>query len=616
MISRAGQAMKGVGLAADSMQLLTTTAEFVHAFSTIRSQPGLSDADRDKALIKLISTGLLTGALLTISIRGGIKDMAGGTLKMSGVDESGRIVVGGEESAVPHGKTGAPELAPPRTVPSRLDGEPGMLPEGWSRPKTGPVENASLPEGRVEVRIARDPTGRIIGAETHFHPGADPHSIAIHEDIAKLLRTEGEALQALVHQQRQAFGGEPPPLELQLELKKLFDELAAAEKKLAGGTLGEAAARDLQDRLKLLQHEIGNAQKAIADPSLRSAYPPDVVGLPVKPTTLPKKGPAGDIVTPAGYPNPPDGHMYYLKDDGTFGLRPKTGHTGAGKFGLEEIDGKFVATNRTQVGSLASGRELTPELKAKLKSLGYIVQENGVIRRPSGHSEAGQPRMVPLEVDATGRVQIVEGTESLAEVQARITDSLPTAQKTELDKIRADATLVGQKVVLVEGLYDTGVTWSQVLTKAKQAKLTGILLKHGTPQAEIDRLINGLTGKTGTLKVVMGTTPVRGAGPYRDLFTAAHGAPGTGAEVHHGDPLYLGGGHDPTLLFGLPPGPHDEVHAFFDGLTLPKNSALGAVPLQSTVIQNKVKPLAKPAAAIVDPVTGDVRYDPLTGKPP
>jgi hypothetical protein len=115
-------------------------------------------------------------------------------------------------------------------------------------------------------------------------------------------------------------------------------------------------------------------------------------------------------------------------------------------------------------------------------------------------------------------------------------------------------------------------------------------------------------GKKGTIKVVYGTDPVRTAAKYRGIFAQHHGGPGPGVEVHHGDPLYLGGGHDPASLFGLPEKPHDALHAFFDDLQLPHDNPLGPSRLQAGVIQNKAKALAKPAAAVVDPATGDVRF--------
>jgi mono/diheme cytochrome c family protein len=608
MITRAAAVSKVAGLGADVTQLVTVTSDFIKAFNAIRSQPGLSDADRDKALVKLVATSLLTGAMLTISVHGGLKDAKGGILRISGADEEGRFFVEREARAVARGKPGAPEAAPPATIRSHLEtGEPPPAP-GWSRKAAGPQFDPDLPEGRVEVRIIRDESGRILDAETHFGRGATKESKEIHDNIAKMVRAEGEELRALVHESRKQFGGEPPPLELQLELKKLFDEMAAAEKKLGSGTLKPGQAKDVTDKLKFLQGEIDKVKAAIADPALRSAYPKGIVGLPVKPAAVPTRGKGGELVKPRGYPDPPAGHMYYLRDNGEFGIRPKAGYKGAAKFGLEEVEGKFVVSNREQIEKY-TGLKLTKKLRAELEAQGYIFQENDIIRRPAGHGAAGKPRMMPLELDSQGRIRIVEGAETLGEAQARLREALPKAQQTKLAKLEASAAAGDKKVVLVEGLYDTGVTWDKVLTKTKQKELKGLLRDNGVPDADIDRLIDALVTKKGTIKVVLGTDPVRAAAKYRGIYAEEHGAPRGKVEIHHGDPLYLGGGHDPTSLFGLKQKPHDALHAFFDDLTLPAGSRLGPVKLQPTVIQTKVKGLAKPAAAIVDPATGEVRFD-------
>jgi len=607
LITRSANVMKGVGLAADATQLLTTTADFIKAFNAIRAQPGLSDADRDAALIKLVSTSLLTGTLLTVSVRSTVREMRGGVVRMTGVDPDGTVVVS-HESGAPASKAGAPDVAAPRALQSHLDTGTGEVKPGWSRKAKGPQVDPALPEGKVEVRIVHDESGRIVDAETFHHAGADADSIAIHEDIAKLVRSEGEELRNIVHQQRSAFGGDPPPLELQLELKKLFAEMAAAEKKLASGALKKKQAEEVAHKLKLLQHEIDNAKLAMADPSLRSAYPPGVVGVPVKPTALPKKGAGGELVKPPGFPDPPAGHMYYLRDDGKWGLTTKAGYAGSARFDVEEIEGRLIASNRAHVQSDFGGRNLTPRRQELLESLGYVFQKNGVVRRPPGHGTAGRPSMVPIEVDAHGRVQIVEGVESLGEMQARLREALPKTQLAKLEALEATSAAAGKKVVLVEGLFDTGVTWKKILTPARQAKLRDILKNEGMAAPDIDRLVDGLVGRAGTVKVVFGTDPVRTAAPYGKLFAGMHTPPAGKIEVHHGDPLYLGGGHDPALLFGLPTKPHDALHAFFDNLTLPSSSSLGAVRLQPNVIQNAAKSRAKPAAAVVHPVTGDVEY--------
>ena len=331
----------------------------------------------------------------------------------------------------------------------------------------------------------------------------------------------------------------------------------------------------------------------------------------MKPTAVPRRGAGGELTTPRGYPDPPPGHIYYLRDDGSFGIRPKAGYRGAAKFDIEDVDGRLVASNRAHIESDHAGRKLTPKRQKDLEALGYTFASDGTVRRPRHHGEPGKPRMVPLEIDAEGRIQIGTGKESIGEMQARLRDALPKSATKKLEKLESAAWDTGEKVVLIEGIYDTGVTWNKVLTPAKRKELKLLLKKKGLADAEIDRLVDGLVDKKGTIKVVLGTDPVRAAAPYTSLHAAEHGTPKGKVEVHHGDPLYLGGGHDPVTLFGLKTEPHDALHAFFDDLTLPASSPIGPVRLQPGVIQNKVKSVAKPAAAIVNPRTGAVTYEPL-----
>jgi hypothetical protein len=607
MVSRAAAVAKSAGLAANATQLLTTTVDFVKAFSAIRAQQGLTDDARDKALMKLVATSLLTGALLVISIRGELRAPTGGIQKMTGVDPEGRIIVGDEAPSAARPKAVAFE-SEPRTIPRQF--ETGETPpaEGLGRRQAGPQLDPNLPDDRVEVRIVYDETGRIIDANAFHGKTATAESIVIHEDIAELVRNEGEELRNLLYDARRQFGGEPPPLELQLELKKLFDEMKAIEKQLAGGALSDGRAADAGHKLKFLQTEIDTAKAAIADPTLRSAYPKGIVGVPVKPTETPRFNKAGEMVAPKGYPNPPEGHIYYLRDNGEFDLKPKSDYKGAARFTLEEVNGRYVASNREQIAQL-TGRGLTDEIKAQLKAQGYVVQKNDVIRRPEGHAAPGKPQLVPLELDANNRLQIVEGAETAAEAQVRLRAALSEPQRKKLEKLEAAPERQDKKVVLVEGLYDTGVTWDKVLTKAKQKELRNLMRAEGVPDADIDRLINGLVGKTGTIKVVLGTDPIRTAANYRGLFSAQRGAPAPGMQVHHGDPLYLGGGHDPLNLFGVLDDPHGAVHGFFDELRLPPENPLGPSRLQPGELQNKAKPFARQAAAVVDPATGEVRFD-------
>ena len=193
-------------------------------------------------------------------------------------------------------------------------------------------------------------------------------------------------------------------------------------------------------------------------------------------------------------------------------------------------------------------------------------------------------------------------------MQARLTAAMTKTQAANLASVRTKAG-IGSAVVLVEGIADTGVTWAQILTKTKQAQLRALMTRNKIPDADIDRLIDSLVSKAETVKVVVGTRPVRAAHDYVGGFSEAYGAPRAGAEVHHGDPLYLGGGHGPETLLALRGQAHDEVHAFFDALTLPSGRYAGTA-LQPGVLQARVSGSLKPAAAVVR-ADGSVSYEML-----
>jgi hypothetical protein len=590
LLQRSAQIMKGAALGADFIQAGAMTADFLTALDTIRSQPGLTDSQREAAIAKLVGSSLLTGTLLIISIRASVHDLQRPRVPIT-LDESNHLTVARPEpgAARPAGAI-EPKLKAPSPEPLTSAG-PGQ----GLRPvkSTAPVLDPELPEGRVEVRLVRDSTGKVVDAYTAYHAHADKGSIAIHEQIAGLLREDRAELDLLLHEQAKAYGGADAPVELQLELKKLFDEAALAERRLASGVLGNAA-KDVEDKLTLLKKQIGEVRAALADPKLRPGFEPGVVGVPVK---------------PRGMPDPPDGHIYYVRSTGEWDLRVKaTGPRPAVQFRLEKVGGKLVATNRAHIESEFAGFKLTPARQAQLEDMGYVFPSSGGIRRAPLRGVKMRGELVPLELDGQGRVLVAEGQESIGEMQARLTASMTKTQTAKLASVRA-AGGTGSSVVLVEGVADTGVTWAQILTKTKQAQLRALMTRNKIPNADIDRLIDSLVSKKETLKVVVGTRPVRAAHDYVEGFSEAYGAPRAGAEVHHGDPLYLGGGHGPETLLALRGQAHDEVHAFFDALTLPSGRYAGTA-LQSGVLQARVSGSLKPAAAVVR-ADGSVSYEML-----
>lgn len=598
LLQKSAAVMKVAGLGADFLQVGTATVDFIEAFSAIRAQQGLSESDRDRALMKLIGSSLLTGTLLTISIRSTVHDLQRPRVPIT-VDEVGQLTIAGPKPGAPH-ETGA-------VSPGAKAADTKAAPSLHSGKITEPVPDPDLPEGRVEVRIVRDPAGQVIDAYTAFHQPADPHavagnrealkdSIAIHEKIAILLREDHGRLDELLHAQAKVYGGADAPMELQLELMKLFDETAAAERQLAKGAGSRRALADIQHRLTSLREHLDHVKAALVDPALRAGFTPDVVGVPTR---------------PRGMPEPPPGHVYYPVRAGEWQLKLKaTGPRSKIRFKIELIDGQKVPTNRQHIMDEFAGERLTRARQNALEEMGYVFQDNDVIRRPALHGTRSGGRMVPLELDTNGRLFIPEGAESIGEMQARLTGSLTKGQAAKLAGLRSTAG-AGTKVVLVEGVYDTGITWAQILTKPKRAQLRAMMIANNVPAAEIDRLIDSLVTKSGTVKVVVGTRPVRAAHEYVRGFGDAYGVPGSGIEVHHGDPLYLGGGHEPASLLGLTGKAHDDLHAFFDALTLPSGPHAGT-PLQPATLQAKVSGSLRSAAAVVGP-DGRVSYE-ILGK--
>jgi hypothetical protein len=593
LLQQSARVMKVASLGADFIQVGTMTADFLTALDAIRSQPGLTDSERAEAIAKLVGSSLFTGTLLFVSIRASVHDLMRPQIRIT-VDEMNQLTVARPKA----GAARSPSVVEPRLKAPSADPALSAAPgQGLRAVKsTVPVPDPELPEGRVEVRIVRDSTGRVVDAFTAHHPHADKGSIAIHEEIAKLLRKDHTELDQLLHEQSKLYGGADAPVELQLELKKLFDEAALAERRLATGALGKAAAQDVKDKLTVLNEHIGHVRAALADPKLRSGFAPDVVGVPVK---------------PRGMPDPPDGHVYFVRSTGEWDLRVKaTGPRPKVKFRVERVGGKLVATNRAHIESEFEGLKLTPGRQAQLEEMGYVFPSSGGIRRAPLRGVKMRGELVPLEVDGQGRLVITEGPESIGEMQARLTEAMTKTQAAKLASVRATAG-TGSAVVLVEGIADTGVTWAQILTKAKQAQLRALMTKNKIPDADIDRLIDSLISKPGTVKVVAGTRPVRAANDYVAGFSETYGAPRAGAEVHHGDPLYLGGGHGPETLLALKGQAHDEVHAFFDALTLPSGKYAGTA-LQPGVLQARVSGSLRPAAAVVR-ADGSVSYE-LLGK--
>ena len=106
VLSRITQGVRVAATAGDVWQALTVTESFTKAFDAVNSQPGLSDNQRNKMRAQLIRRALLTGAMMTIAIKGDISELrSGGNLRVSHVDADGALVPHGKgegAAAVPH----------------------------------------------------------------------------------------------------------------------------------------------------------------------------------------------------------------------------------------------------------------------------------------------------------------------------------------------------------------------------------------------------------------------------------------------------------------------------------------------------------------------------------
>ena len=110
---------------------------------------------------------------------------------------------------------------------------------------------------------------------------------------------------------------------------------------------------------------------------------------------------------PPGYPHAPDG-MYWAPAGDIWVLQPRPGYTGP-RFAAEIVDGKPTGkiSNRGSLddtGILGQPVE-QPQVRDKLKALGYEVDKNGRISRPRGayYDEKGIKYMEPLTVGADGK---------------------------------------------------------------------------------------------------------------------------------------------------------------------------------------------------------------------
>jgi hypothetical protein len=151
ILQRVTQAARTGALAGDVYQAWSLTRELVSAFNAIQNQPGLSEDERNRMRAQLVQRALLSGALLTIAIRGDIQDLqAGRTLRLSHVDPDGAFVAHSRESTV---------HADPTTPHEHAD-----APGASTAARSAPHAEVS---GPVHANSERAGTGVAVGTQSH-----------------------------------------------------------------------------------------------------------------------------------------------------------------------------------------------------------------------------------------------------------------------------------------------------------------------------------------------------------------------------------------------------------------------------------------------------------------
>lgn len=174
VISRVTQVVRAGALTGDLYQALTVTQGFVDAFRALERQPGLTDPERERMRAQLVRRALLSGAIMTVAIRGDVADLrSGGALHVARVDPDGALVVqgrphpdevapdlpagrpgtGGGPHAAPHAEITAPVHADAQRAGSGL--EIGSQPHALAAQGTGPTRDFYFCSDRCTPLVAR-----------------------------------------------------------------------------------------------------------------------------------------------------------------------------------------------------------------------------------------------------------------------------------------------------------------------------------------------------------------------------------------------------------------------------------------------------------------------------
>ncbi|MEO0442264.1 MAG: DUF4157 domain-containing protein [Pseudomonadota bacterium] len=142
--SRLWFAAQGAATAAEGVNLYLAAQDFIQQARMIQSQQGMTQAERNDALGRLVLTGLISGGLMIVSLRGNVKDLRQGTPLHIEIDP---------DTGVPRIRPDSPEL-PPGTAHQGVD-EAGNALENASHRGLQPGARGDLAlEGQAGLRNA------------------------------------------------------------------------------------------------------------------------------------------------------------------------------------------------------------------------------------------------------------------------------------------------------------------------------------------------------------------------------------------------------------------------------------------------------------------------------
>ena len=585
--------VKAMELSANVAQAYVMTDQFVQQFEALHRMP--ESEERDSAVLRLLAISIATGALQLYAIRSDVSDLARGLRPRMTADASGGLSHHVDD--VPTTSTTA------RTATSVGENASGT---GLLRPPRGETRiDDAIEGGGAVVRIERQSNGLVTGVHVAHGPGAGARDIATHEAIAEMVRNYG-GLQGRIRiwwrELLARWGHRRPPYELELEVFKLEEMVRRRVTLLETRGTSSAVRAEARRRLPALETQLETARAN----ARRALEAPEAMG---ESAEIWARG------APKGYPDAPEGMgWYHNAGNNTFQLRSLPGQSSPVRVRAElKPDGTFARlSNQAQVDSAGIvGRNIS-DVRARVESLGYIVEANGRIRRPYGASNPHSDHMVGLRADATTGEIRLNGRETIRQVQVRIEGDLTPAQRSRLTAARSRAG-AGQEVVLLEGIYDLGTTWRRVIDHyGGTTDFTTALGDAGVSSAEANRIVTALLGRSGNLQLVSGTGVLR-----RFDYARAHAASGgtvpAGGAVHHGDPLYLAGTHE--LLSGLDGATHDAVHELFNNLELPSSArisgTLSPAALRAQVPQNGWRRGAATLSGTGSARPGHIDYTPL-----